>query len=742
MSVGPGDGHAHGSGNPHYWLDPKNAEVITATILEALTRIDPANAAAYEANRAAFLARLQAKLAEWEAKLAPLRAMPIVAYHNSWPYFARRFRLDFVGFIEVKPGVPPSPAHLAGIVRTMRARNVRIVVREPHEPQRDVAFVAGKAGATVVTLAASVGALPQAGDYIALFDANVAALLAAAAMIEAIAFLWPPFLVAVCLVGIHAYFGIQVLARKVIFVDLALAQIAALGATAAFMLGHPAQSAATYGYSLAFTLLAAVLLAFTRAWATRVPQEALIGVIYVVAAAAAILLIDRAPQGAEHLKQILTGNILTSGLNDVAVIVPLYLAIGLLHWLWRRRLTGAGSLAWDFVFYATFGVVVTSSVAIAGVLLVFSFLIIPAAIGVMFARHARPPARDRLDRRHRSPARRRSPPPSRSICRPAPRWSARSASALAVAGMLYPFLRGDRRKRAARRDRKPRADRRRDSRRLRAAVGGRAARRPAADRSRRIRGAAAALALFHRRRAGDLRGCRRLRGTLPARGGAAERAGKAQPHRRRGVRRFQRGADFLVPQILRRNAQGRAVRHGRGARAGARARALEREPRIAVARAAVGAGSVARVGAALGLASRAGVAVAMLSRLVLRAEHGKECEARLPKRLRRTLIAHVAIEVASKSYDRGIVGARLFGDRDGAREDGAACRSSLHKMQAPGFGSVHQPRAIDKVEQRLLGQRVLDDGAGEKREQASRGLRQSECRVVGDDRDVACDDKA
>ena len=180
MSVGPGDGHAHGSGNPHYWLDPKNAEVITATILEALTRIDPANAAAYEANRAAFLARLQDKLAEWEAKLAPLKGMPIVAYHNSWPYFARRFRLDFIGFIEVKPGVPPSPSHLAGIVRTMKARNVRIVVREPHEPQRDVAFVAGKAGATVVTLAASVGALPQAGDYIALFDTNVAALLAAA----------------------------------------------------------------------------------------------------------------------------------------------------------------------------------------------------------------------------------------------------------------------------------------------------------------------------------------------------------------------------------------------------------------------------------------------------------------------------------------------------------------------------------------------------------------------------------
>ena len=181
MSVGPSDGHAHGSGNPHYWLDPKNAEISTGTLLEALARIDPANAAAYETNRQVFLARLNAKLAEWETKLAPLQGMPIVAYHNSWPYFARRFRLDFVGFIETKPGVPPSPSHLAGIVKTMRERNVRIVVREPQEPERDVAFVASKTGALVVKLAASVGALPRTDDYIALFDANVEALTSAAA---------------------------------------------------------------------------------------------------------------------------------------------------------------------------------------------------------------------------------------------------------------------------------------------------------------------------------------------------------------------------------------------------------------------------------------------------------------------------------------------------------------------------------------------------------------------------------
>jgi ABC-type Zn uptake system ZnuABC Zn-binding protein ZnuA len=119
-------------------------------------------------------------LTEWEAKLTRLRTTPIVAYHNSWPYFARRFRLDFIDFLEIKPGVPSTPSHLASIIEKMQARNVRLVVREPHEPERDVAFVAAKTGASVVVLATSVGALPGTGDYLALFDTDVAALVNAA----------------------------------------------------------------------------------------------------------------------------------------------------------------------------------------------------------------------------------------------------------------------------------------------------------------------------------------------------------------------------------------------------------------------------------------------------------------------------------------------------------------------------------------------------------------------------------
>ena len=176
VSVGPGDGHAHGSGNPHYWLDPKNAEIITANVLAGLARVDPANTPTYEANRLAFLARLEGKLKQWEAKLAPLHGVPLVAYHNSFAYFARRFRLDFVGFVEPRPGVPPPPSHIATLIGTMRARGVKIIVRQPHEPEKNTAFLAQRTGAAVVLLAASVGALPGADDYISLFDANVAAL--------------------------------------------------------------------------------------------------------------------------------------------------------------------------------------------------------------------------------------------------------------------------------------------------------------------------------------------------------------------------------------------------------------------------------------------------------------------------------------------------------------------------------------------------------------------------------------
>jgi zinc/manganese transport system permease protein len=211
------------------------------------------------------------------------------------------------------------------------------------------------------------------------------------------AFLVYPFLAAVVFVGIHAWFGLQVLRRKVIFADLALAQLSALGATLATLLGHAPASSAGFGYALLFTGFGAALLTVSRRFASAVLPEAFVGILYVVATAATVLVVDQAPQGAEHVKRMLVGNILTIGPAQVLRLTVIYAGVGFVQFAARRPLLAlardapAGSCtpgrvaSWDFVFYASFAVVVTSSVASAGVLLVFCFLIIPAVIGTLFS---------------------------------------------------------------------------------------------------------------------------------------------------------------------------------------------------------------------------------------------------------------------------------------------------------------------------------------------------------------------
>ncbi len=206
--------------------------------------------------------------------------------------------------------------------------------------------------------------------------------------------LWPPLLACLILTFIHGYLGLHVLAREVIFVDIALAQVAALGTTVAFLFGYDLDSAMAYGTSLGFTLAGAAILAGTRMRERHVSQEAVIGVVYAVSAAAAILLVDRAPRGVEHIKAMLVGSLLTVTPVQVAKTAGLYGAVGLFHW-WARRpfilistdpaaayARGIAVRWWDFLFYASFGVVVTSSVRIAGVLLVFAYLIVPGLAGM------------------------------------------------------------------------------------------------------------------------------------------------------------------------------------------------------------------------------------------------------------------------------------------------------------------------------------------------------------------------
>ena len=198
-----------------------------------------------------------------------------------------------------------------------------------------------------------------------------------------------PLAAALVLAGIHAWLGLHVLARGVIFVDLALAQVAALGATVALLMGHTAQGAGAYGYALAFTAGGAAMLAGLRdrpalARAT-IPIEAVIGIVYAVAAALTVLVLERVPLGGEQVKALLVGTLLAVTSDDVARLATLYALIGVACWLARRPLAAlsfGGTLRharlWDFGFYLVFGVVVTSSVRVAGVLLVFAYLIVPA----------------------------------------------------------------------------------------------------------------------------------------------------------------------------------------------------------------------------------------------------------------------------------------------------------------------------------------------------------------------------
>jgi ABC-type Zn uptake system ZnuABC Zn-binding protein ZnuA len=173
------DGHAHGLANPHYWLDPGQAEIITGGIAEAIIRVDPRLTEKIIAGRDDFLARLKTRIAQWKQSLAPYRGARLIAYHNTWPYFARRFRLNIVDVIETKEGVSPSPGRLARLAATIREQDVRVILHEPFEPDDASQLLARRTGAVVVKLAPSVFNIPAASGYAELFDYNVGTLVRA-----------------------------------------------------------------------------------------------------------------------------------------------------------------------------------------------------------------------------------------------------------------------------------------------------------------------------------------------------------------------------------------------------------------------------------------------------------------------------------------------------------------------------------------------------------------------------------
>ncbi len=216
-------------------------------------------------------------------------------------------------------------------------------------------------------------------------------------MVEMMSFMAAPFAACLVLVGLHAYFGIHVIERRILFVDLAVAQFAALGAVVGIVFGyHPGEAGST-AFSIAFAVLAAALFALTRVRLEKLPQEAIIGITFVVASAATILAADRAPDGAEHFQETLAGSLLWVTWPSVFKVLAIYIVVGLFHWALRRRfllITADAEEAyrrgwkvrwWDFLFYLSFGIMITFSVEIGGVLMVFAYLVIPACVAMLLA---------------------------------------------------------------------------------------------------------------------------------------------------------------------------------------------------------------------------------------------------------------------------------------------------------------------------------------------------------------------
>jgi ABC-type Zn uptake system ZnuABC Zn-binding protein ZnuA len=160
----------------HYWLDPKTADAITAAMVKTFSEVDPDNKKYYEQNRTAFLSRLNQKMGEWTMRLAPLKGEPLIAFHDDWDYFARRFDLNIVDFITERDGAPPKLGRIGQLTKLMKDKNIRLILAEANQPERHSNMLAERTGAKVVQLAGSVGMLPNTDDYIALFDANVNAL--------------------------------------------------------------------------------------------------------------------------------------------------------------------------------------------------------------------------------------------------------------------------------------------------------------------------------------------------------------------------------------------------------------------------------------------------------------------------------------------------------------------------------------------------------------------------------------
>jgi ABC-type Zn uptake system ZnuABC Zn-binding protein ZnuA len=178
-NVDRSQGDVHPLGNPHYWLDPENGMRIARLFRDRFSQLDPAGAATYARNTAAFETKLNAAARSWAPLLAQIKGKPVVAWHTSWRYFAEYTGMNIVGFMEPKPGVPPSPQHLAGLVQTMKRTGAKVIIMEPFYDRKTADRIAGFTGAKVLILPPSVGGQRALNDYISVLDYDIKQLAAA-----------------------------------------------------------------------------------------------------------------------------------------------------------------------------------------------------------------------------------------------------------------------------------------------------------------------------------------------------------------------------------------------------------------------------------------------------------------------------------------------------------------------------------------------------------------------------------
>jgi len=174
-----GEGDIHIYGNPHYWLDPLNGKVIGRNIANGLERLDPGNKTFYETNLFTFFSKIDAKMKEWQLRMAPFKGTRIIAYHNEWVYFERRFGLQIVDFMEPKPGIPPSPSQLVKVIKEVQSNNIKVIISSPYFTTSSSDVVAKQTGVKEVTLATSTAAFPSIKTYFDLFDYDIDKLTAA-----------------------------------------------------------------------------------------------------------------------------------------------------------------------------------------------------------------------------------------------------------------------------------------------------------------------------------------------------------------------------------------------------------------------------------------------------------------------------------------------------------------------------------------------------------------------------------